>query len=241
MESIYNWIEEEQVEQIKPPMYRSQHDKDRKVASSFGGKKASTGTFGRLNNKPNPKNFLRGSRKSTEPRPTPGKWNRQRLTTPKPSVPRRDQKPVMGLTTTKNFVVANAVENILAVPKQPARKRPNYLGKKDYGKTPEYLRMVKQDIEDEKRVIEEYFSRNESQKNDRGGDLLGAQERAQLCAQLKIKWDDTNKQYQRITHNTKLDTISKVKKKEKYEKDLDQLEKDIKLLSNKRPIVIVEY
>lgn len=229
------------MEQVKQPMYRSKYGNDHKITSSFGKGSGSHGTFGRMNNKPNPKTFLRGSRKSTEPRPQPSKWSRQQRTQQKPKVPGRGDKPVMGLTTTKNYVVANAVENILAVPKQAARSSTNYLGKKDYGKTPDYLRLVKQDIEDEKRVIEEYFSRNDAQQNDQGGELLSQQERAQLCAQLKIKWDDTNKQYQRITHNTKLDTIGKIKKKEKYEKDLDQLEKDIKLLSSKRPIVITDY
>ena len=33
---------------------------------------------------------------------------------PKPAVPKKDEKPIMGLKTNKNFVVTNAVENILA-------------------------------------------------------------------------------------------------------------------------------
>jgi hypothetical protein len=32
----------------------------------------------------------------------------------KPSVPKRDEKPIQGLVSDKNFIVANAVENILA-------------------------------------------------------------------------------------------------------------------------------
>ena len=31
----------------------------------------------------------------------------------KPSVPRKEEKPVMGITTSKNFITANAVEAIL--------------------------------------------------------------------------------------------------------------------------------
>jgi hypothetical protein len=32
----------------------------------------------------------------------------------KQSVPKRDEKPIQGLVSDKNFIVANAVENILA-------------------------------------------------------------------------------------------------------------------------------
>ena len=33
---------------------------------------------------------------------------------PKAAVPKRDEKPIHGLVSDKNFIVANAVENILA-------------------------------------------------------------------------------------------------------------------------------
>jgi hypothetical protein len=32
----------------------------------------------------------------------------------KPGVPKKDEKPIMGLVSDKNYIVANAVENILA-------------------------------------------------------------------------------------------------------------------------------
>jgi hypothetical protein len=37
----------------------------------------------------------------------------------KTSVPSKDEKPIMGLVSDKNFIVSNAVENILAAPKLP--------------------------------------------------------------------------------------------------------------------------
>ena len=40
----------------------------------------------------------------------------------KPPVPRRDEYPIMGLKTTKNFITQNAVENIMSVPKKPEKK-----------------------------------------------------------------------------------------------------------------------
>ena len=45
---------------------------------------------------------------------TASKFTRNLVKSPKPAVPKRDDKPVMGLKTTKNFVVSNAVENILS-------------------------------------------------------------------------------------------------------------------------------
>ena len=37
----------------------------------------------------------------------------------KPAVPKRDEKPIHGLVSDKNFIVANAVENILAGKSSP--------------------------------------------------------------------------------------------------------------------------
>merc|ERR1740117_1505692 len=67
----------------------------------------------------------------------------------KPDVPRTSDIPVMNLVTSKNFVVANAVETILAAPKAVTSQAKNYLSKEDYGKVPKYLKNIKQDIEAE--------------------------------------------------------------------------------------------
>lgn len=53
----------------------------------------------------------------------------------KDPVPAKDDKPVHGLKSNKNFIVTNAIENILSV----AKKTPepvDYLKKKDYGQVP---------------------------------------------------------------------------------------------------------
>jgi hypothetical protein len=50
----------------------------------------------------------------------------------------RDDKPIMGLKSNKNFIVSNAVENILAPPKTIPMKK-NYRSKRDYGRVPNYL------------------------------------------------------------------------------------------------------
>ena len=57
----------------------------------------------------------------------------------KPPVPKKDEKPILGLVSDKNYIVANAVENILAAPKMPVNRDKDFLKKKTYGKTPQYL------------------------------------------------------------------------------------------------------
>jgi len=39
----------------------------------------------------------------------------------KPPVPKRDEQPILGLKTNKNFITQNAIENIMAVPKKPEK------------------------------------------------------------------------------------------------------------------------
>merc|ERR1712159_574280 len=67
----------------------------------------------------------------------------------RPALPGKDDKPIMNLVTSKNFVVANAVETILAAPKKTQQGAKDYLSKEDYGKVPKYLKNIKQDIEAE--------------------------------------------------------------------------------------------
>lgn len=47
----------------------------------------------------------------------------------------------MGLKSNKNYIIANAVQNILAAPKQEPEKE-DYLKKKNYGQIPEYLNKI---------------------------------------------------------------------------------------------------
>ena len=49
-------------------------------------------------------------------------FNRPNADQKRPSVPKRDEKPVMGLKSNKNFIHTNAVENIMSVAKKPQPK-----------------------------------------------------------------------------------------------------------------------
>lgn len=238
MESIYNLIPQQERVVKKPPMYRSKHNPKQAISSSFTQKR---NTNRRLKTeKPDPKKFL--TRKSgLQTRSQSAPQPRRVVGKKKPTVPRRHEKPIFGLQSSKDFVVGNAVENILAVPMRRQAPKVNYLKKKDYGKVPEYLRHVKADIEEEKRVIEEYFGEQQSYGSQQQGEMLDDRERQSILRKLKLKWADANQRYQKITHNTILDTIGKVRRKEQCEKELEQLKKDIEKLSTKRPIMIVDH
>eukprot|EP00929_Paragymnodinium_shiwhaense_P020499 TRINITY_DN1364_c0_g1_i1.p2 TRINITY_DN1364_c0_g1~~TRINITY_DN1364_c0_g1_i1.p2 ORF type:complete len:284 (+),score=90.12 TRINITY_DN1364_c0_g1_i1:98-949(+) len=154
----------------------------------------------------------------------------------KGGVPPRDETPVMNQVTTKNFVVANAVETILAIPKKVSTGAKDYLSKEDFGKVPKYLAHVKKDIEAEY----EYIRQLERQREDMNKSQvrpMDEMERQELIHNLKEKWEAVNTDYQATTHLTTLDTIGKTKRKEKLEASLTQIEKDIAKLNRKNIVV----
>merc|ERR1719408_1163668 len=105
----------------------------------------------------------------------------------KPALPAKDDKPVMNLVTSKNFVVANAVETILAAPKKLPEGAKDYLRKEDFGKVPKYLKLIKKDIEAEydyiRQLQEEELEAKRSQMRQ-----LTEEEREGLIQGLKAKW-----------------------------------------------------
>ena len=64
----------------------------------------------------------------------------------KDNVPKVSERPVQGLKSNKNFIVTNAIENILSTAKKN-EEQADYLKKKDFGKTPDYLNKIKENIQ----------------------------------------------------------------------------------------------
>ena len=96
--------------------------------------------------------------------------------TRKAAIPAKDEKPIHGLVSDKNFIVANAVENILAAPKLPATKEKDMLKKKTYGQVPKYVTKIKNEIEDEYNLIRE-MQIEEQNERDRQKMLMPEEER----------------------------------------------------------------
>jgi len=150
--------------------------------------------------------------------------------------PKRGEEPVMNLVSSKNFIVANAVETILAVPKKVQSNAKDYLHKEDYGKVPKYLTHIKKDIAAEYDYIRQL---QEQAMADSAPPVQGLDEmeRLNLMEGLKAKWESINTAYQAETHLTTLDTMGKMRRKEKFEAELAQIEKDIEKL-NKANIAV---
>ena len=94
----------------------------------------------------------------------------------KPSVPKKDEKPIHGLVSDKNFIVANAVEAILSAPVLPSQKDKDYLKKKNFGKVPKYISKIKNEIEDEYNLVRE-MQIEEQNERDRQKFLMPDSER----------------------------------------------------------------
>ena len=149
----------------------------------------------------------------------------------------------MGLRTTKNFITANAVEAILQVPQGIAEMEADYLSKADYGKVPEYLSQVKEEIRRENEMIDAYVAemgriQDGDDEDSTQLELMSDEERSKMLASLKRKWDSVNAKYQKMTHLVKLDTTGKIQRKEALEKELNQLEADIEKLANRGQVFI---
>jgi len=262
-ESIYNIIPPAEVKPEKPPMYRSKHSGTiPPTASSFGqagtSHPAATNLAGDASEKvvpdkatrsmgkhpgshqPDPQSFLKKNDKSMPVASLKDvKRDQPHLLQPsvlmvknKPGIPKKDDTPIMNLVTSKNFVVANAVETILQAPKKSVQATKDYLHKEDYGKVPQYLHKIKGDIEAEYQYIQQLQDQEDNMRRNQSR-VLSDDEKHQLILGLKAKWEAVNTDYQATTHLTKLDTIGKVKRKEKYEAELQQIEKDIEKLNRK--------
>eukprot|EP00756_Hemistasia_phaeocysticola_P032205 Hpha_TRINITY_DN16397_c1_g1::TRINITY_DN16397_c1_g1_i2::g.62502::m.62502 len=253
-ESIYNLIPQPMPEIQRPPMYRSSHNP--KLPPSYstfgtkgtsklqanctgqetdldrGGKHKTTraaGTIGKSASAPNPHRFLKKT-EGAPALPPPGKFERKTMTDKRQAVPRRIEKPVMGLRTEKNFVVANAVENILTACKKPPAEPLRATSLPEFGKTPRYLQRVKQQLVEEAELVGNYGQRDQQGGGQRMRELT-EDERQDLVAALKQKWESTHKQYLAMTFS--LDTVTKIQRKEALEAELEQLEKAIAKMSKK--------
>lgn len=141
----------------------------------------------------------------------------------------------------KNFVLANAVQAILAgYDSKPSVTAPAvYMRHKSFGKVPTYLKRVQKDIVQEKEDIAHFFQQQQRQEEEEHGREyeLDEDERLQLLDQLKEKWDGFNEKYQRQAHLVDLDTAGKVERKKYLETMLKKVETAIESLE-KGPVTI---
>lgn len=149
-------------------------------------------------------------------------------------IPKASDRPIMGLVSKKNFLVSNAVEAILAQPKKVCKSAKDYLKKDDYGKAPKYLELIKKDIDAEYDYIRKMQTQHEQSLATHT--RLDEQERHQIINGLKAKWEQVNTDYQGLTYITVVDAAKKFRK-EKWEAELANLEKDLGKLSKENILI----
>ena len=117
---------------------------------------------------------------------------------------------------------------------------PNFLLREDFGKVPEYLKHVKEEIRRENDMIQRYVKAKlgEIDVPPIEYEEMDSYEREDLLAALKLKWDKVNAQYQKITHLVQLDTTGQVRRKESLETQLKALEEDIARLEKSDTVLI---
>jgi len=246
--TIYNLLAVEETKEKKPKAYSSKFRQNVKCEYSSG--KAGHKTMGPAKvTAPQPTDFLKKHEK--EPQlPKKEEFKYPDADRSKPSVPKPDDTPLMGLKTTKNFITTNAVENITAVPKLPAKKfvdtkkgdvqnlipsgyEPVFVHKKDFGEVPMYLTKRKEEV---KRAQEEYDQYISEQIKRTALRQLSPDERQAIIDGLKANWEDIQDQYQGLSVVT--DTAPKKNRKERMEAQMKQLERDIELFEKHKVIYI---
>eukprot|EP00669_Euglena_mutabilis_P007740 TRINITY_DN2964_c0_g1_i1.p1 TRINITY_DN2964_c0_g1~~TRINITY_DN2964_c0_g1_i1.p1 ORF type:complete len:246 (-),score=36.16 TRINITY_DN2964_c0_g1_i1:156-857(-) len=126
-------------------------------------------------------------------------------------------------------------------PQTDAKKKHEYpssdvklaVHRKSFGKPPKYLQRIKNDIAEETTYLQNVHQPPESKT----GTLrqMSEDEKTELLAGLKKKWDDLHQRYQRLPF--RVDTISHRHQKEVLEAELQKVEKAMDKLS--KPTVLV--
>jgi hypothetical protein len=128
----------------------------------------------------------------------------------KPPIPTVNDTPIFGLKTSKNFIIANAVDNILMQPKKITNDtdRPFH---RYYGKVPDYIKKYRLKHENELNDLKE-IRRKHQEEEDAKQRLLTEAEVSALREGLKKKWEFYNNKYTGLTHKKVYDNIVLLRK-----------------------------
>eukprot|EP01013_Petalomonas_cantuscygni_P030828 TRINITY_DN568_c0_g1_i2.p1 TRINITY_DN568_c0_g1~~TRINITY_DN568_c0_g1_i2.p1 ORF type:complete len:367 (+),score=43.02 TRINITY_DN568_c0_g1_i2:103-1203(+) len=210
------------------------------LGGSRGGASGSDGDYGRLP----PLDDIEGGTRFT----------RRLVQMPKPSVPAAHEAPLHGLVSDKDFVAANAIEAAAsAAKKRHQQEAPvRAVDRKDFGKVPAYIARAKADAAAHRGAIAaashgaggvagasaggaDGSVNGGRSRGMRGVQEMSDEERSELLAQLRAKWAEKNRQYQQLSF--RMDTQTKVQRKERLERELEQVEAYIAKLSKQHVVL----
>ena len=157
---------------------------------------------------PNPKNFHKKGETHKIYPPTEKLHTLSEIK--KPPIPTVNDTPIYGLKTEKNFIISNAVDNILMQP----RKRNLSVDQpfhKYYGQVPKYIQKYKLNHENELNDLRE-MRRRHQEEEDAKQRLLTEAEVSQLREGLKKRWEFYNNRYTGLTHKKYYDNLVLLRK-----------------------------
>lgn len=147
----------------------------------------------------------------------------------KPPVPKKNEAPILGLSSGKNFIKDNK-ENTINLKPPGEKETVDFLKKQDFGQVPGYLDKVKQKVQEEL----EYIKQVEEEKNRKPERFvkMGEEEKEALKKNLITKYDEMHTEYQKITHKKPAieDSIGLKNKRNYCETQLAQIEKYLAML-----------
>lgn len=152
----------------------------------------------------------------------------------KPPVPLVQEGPVQGLSSNLNFIDVNRQRAQSLRPPKP-KTEIDFLAKPNYGREPGYLTRVNETISKEK----EYLKMIAMAKTPKAPTVvpLTQDEIIELREALKRRREEINREYQSITHVSKVYSQTVKRKKEACEKALAKIESDMRLLEKDQILV----
>eukprot|EP00672_Neobodo_designis_P017212 CAMPEP_0174849652 /NCGR_PEP_ID=MMETSP1114-20130205/16689_1 /TAXON_ID=312471 /ORGANISM="Neobodo designis, Strain CCAP 1951/1" /LENGTH=299 /DNA_ID=CAMNT_0016084033 /DNA_START=86 /DNA_END=985 /DNA_ORIENTATION=+ len=256
-ESIYNLVPRVPEAPQKAKMHRSKFDPRappsystfprKEVGQGQGDGSASmlyagrSGAMGRdVGPEVDPKRFLKAHSSKKDKLPPAQPFHRPHVAPTKPGVPTREDKPVMGLMTEKNFVHSNSVDAVCAPARhRGAKQEENPVARKDFGKPPEYLKRMKAQVDQEKTMLAEAHSREaeyHASMKEQFVRPVPEDEKEELIAALRVRWEEKHRQYHSLPFAQ--DTAMSIARKEAIERELKEIETALAKLSKK---VVVVY
>jgi hypothetical protein len=235
-ESIYSLIPKPPPVVIKEPLYVSRHA----GSTAFDTvKKRPHATMGEPLDvfRRDPKDFLQKRARCRDLPPKPDSPRRPRDSLARSPVPRQREIPQTPQRQKRDFVL----ENWRNAPKTPQLHPPvqkiHYTEKRDYGKTPKYLKRVQQEAANEAAYWDDVRETMMPRPSEPHCRLLSEDDRLEILRGLQANLADVRKRYAALPLGQ--DTLSFRKRKEAMEAQMAQLEADISAFS-RRSIYVTE-
>eukprot|EP00758_Cryptobia_borreli_P001585 Tbor_TRINITY_DN2363_c0_g1::TRINITY_DN2363_c0_g1_i1::g.97::m.97 len=208
---------------------------DDDVPCAHPAKKA-VGSFGRsVTDLPGAASYLKmsGNRGVQPNSGPPAAFTREEVRERRPDVIKRDDKPVMGLKSDKNFVTANAVENMISIPKPMPEELALGVHKSTFARVPEYIHTRKSQLHQHKELIQS-MAALEAERAEVFSEV-SASELKELLNSLRARWDMLNREF--ATMGFQVETLSKKKRQQQLELELRTIEVGLARLNRSRVIM----